>query len=1105
MKALRGFTMGLLLAAMALTGSIAAAASTGELLQQGLYAEEVDGNLDAAIKTYEQVIRNGSAPRNHVAQALYRQGMCYLKTKDEQSAKTALEKLVTEYADQAEIVEKAKPVLEDLVNFDPAALMPPGTLIYVEFGSPGRQVETILNMLKGTPYENPLAAVGGQPPAGPNQPQTPTDWGGQKSPGDMMAAFLNPSMMAEFKKIRGLAIGITGIAQNNPPMVGVLYPGKSDALRGLILAGLSVAGKAGEPIEGMQTINIPNALAVAYDDKVILLAHPAEQLAWCVKQYKGITSEPTLASSNESFAKVSKKQRQNNAFTAWVNVDETYSRLLQMFPPGQVPKEILVANAFCDFSNIDYMVCSRSIEPNCFSDTTEVVFKEGHQCLAYDLIRTPNIDKAALKAVPSDAVVIASFALSASEMQADTIRAKVKNITGLDIGREIFANVEQVTVFAVPSRTPNPFFPAYMGLVVTSHNPQQTRQILAKIFATANTVLSGQATDGNDLTAGRYQVGMVKNNPIYCYVEQVDKATILSINPDVTRAAVAAIKDGNNVCNAGPLAGSVSKLPPTASKLVLVNAGGAIRLAGPAIRIESLNDEQRNKLNANIEQLARAAEHTTIEMRTDEQLNDLTVNSKLTGFPPLNQVFGSVTQIVQIIKEAKAEAKAEQLRKAAPATIVAATKPPVIDGNEDSVWSAARQYKIANVLYSPPASPNDLSAGYKAMWDQNNLYLLVDVNDDVLKHDAEEGYQNDSVEVFIDAKDSKSPQYGDTDYQYIFIWDKTTPVMQELKHNRSEGVQYALVTTDKGYRVEVKFPWSTLGTKPSVGAKIGLDVHVNDNDSGGKRKTKITWHDTQDNAWQNPQVLGNAELAGLVGWWKLDEKEGTTAADSSGNGNDGTLVGNPVWRPQGGKIGGAIEFSGKGDYVEIANESNFDITGQITISAWVNITSVPQEWTGIVTKGDSAWRLSTDFANNVFHFGLARESYLNGRTRVDSGQWHNVVCVYDGRKMSIYVDGNLDVSKPQTGPIATNDFPVCIGENIELTGHCWNGLIDDVRVYNYALSDSEIMALARPGEGAAAAKEGIATPNSSRTRPGGDTAGATKAVETPKRNRTAGK
>ena len=197
----------------------------------------------------------------------------------------------------------------------------------------------------------------------------------------------------------------------------------------------------------------------------------------------------------------------------------------------------------------------------------------------------------------------------------------------------------------------------------------------------------------------------------------------------------------------------------------------------------------------------------------------------------------------------------------------------------------------------------------------------------------------------------------------------------------------------------------------------------------------------------------------LLGWWKFDESTGTIASDSSGNGNNGTLKGNPVWRPTGGVSGGAIELSGKGDYVEISNEANFDINDQITISAWVNITDVPQEWTGIVTKGDSAWRLSTSFAKNAFHFGVSSSAYLNGQASVDSGQWHNVVGVYDGQKMSIYVDGKIDFSRRWTRPIGTNDFPVCIGENIELKGRCFHCLFDDVRIYNYALSQDEITEL----------------------------------------------
>jgi tetratricopeptide (TPR) repeat protein len=443
MKTFRTIILGLLLAAMATTCNTAFAATTSELLQQGLYAEEVEGNLDSAIKTYDQVIKNGSAPPNHVAQALYREGMCYLKLKDEASARAALEKLVADYPGQTEIVEKARPILDELTDFDPATLMPAGTLAYVEFGSPGRQVETILTMLKGTPFENPLAAVTGQQATNSNQ----------KSPGDIVAALLNPSMMAEFKKIRSAAIGVTGITNNHPPMISVLYPGKSDALRGLILAGLSMAGTPGEPIESMQTVNIKNAGAeAAYDDKVIIVAQPASQLQWCVKQYKGLISEPSLASSNKSFAKLGKAQRQKNAMTVWVNVDEAYARMLQMFPAGQIPSGILSANAIADFDNIDELTLVESVETNGLGWNADIAFKDGHHCLAYNLIRTPNINQAALTAVPAEAVALASFSLTQTDTaQADKVRTQIQNVTGLDVGREIFANVEQVTVFAMPA------------------------------------------------------------------------------------------------------------------------------------------------------------------------------------------------------------------------------------------------------------------------------------------------------------------------------------------------------------------------------------------------------------------------------------------------------------------------------------------------------------------------------------------------------------------------------------------------------------------------------------------------------------------------------
>jgi len=236
MEKCKNITIIILLAVGAL-GTVAFAKSSGTLLQEGLYAEEVDGDINAAIRIYEQIIKDGSAQRSHIAQALYRQGMCYLKKQNEQQAMIVFGKLIEDYSDQTKVVNRVKPLLEELGNTDPAALMPPETLIYMETGSPGRQIETILNMLKGTPLENPLAMLGGSHV--------------QKQAGGMVSALTNPAMMAEFKKIRGMGVGVTGIALNNPPTVVVLFPGKSDALRGLILAGLGFLGTPGEPIEGM--------------------------------------------------------------------------------------------------------------------------------------------------------------------------------------------------------------------------------------------------------------------------------------------------------------------------------------------------------------------------------------------------------------------------------------------------------------------------------------------------------------------------------------------------------------------------------------------------------------------------------------------------------------------------------------------------------------------------------------------------------------------------------------------------------------------------------------------------------------------------------------
>lgn len=218
----------------------------------------------------------------------------------------------------------------------------------------------------------------------------------------------------------------------------------------------------------------------------------------------------------------------------------------------------------------------------------------------------------------------------------------------------------------------------------------------------------------------------------------------------------------------------------------------------------------------------------------------------------------------------------------------------------------------------------------------------------------------------------------------------------------------------------------------------------------------------------------------LVARWKFDEVSGSTAADSSGNNLVGTLVGDPQWRPSGGRIGGALEFDGDDDYVNIDSSESIDISGgHITVSAWIqaNRTDERQVIAAKTAWGDDTWLVEinpTDFRAGILNFFLSTGGSHNfgSENAIDAGTWHHVAFVYDGTERTIYIDGKRDASEALSGDIPTNDQPVKIGSwgGIDSSGQMryFTGRIDDVRLYDYALSQADIAAVLAgkaPGEG----------------------------------------
>jgi hypothetical protein len=197
----------------------------------------------------------------------------------------------------------------------------------------------------------------------------------------------------------------------------------------------------------------------------------------------------------------------------------------------------------------------------------------------------------------------------------------------------------------------------------------------------------------------------------------------------------------------------------------------------------------------------------------------------------------------------------------------------------------------------------------------------------------------------------------------------------------------------------------------------------------------------------------------LVGWWKLDDGQGTVAVDSSGYGNDGDIMGNPQWIE--GVLGGAMDFDGDGDYIDCGGNPMFGDMDEITVSAWLTIRSTTTQWMAAFAKGESAWRLGNVSYDPRFHFGITiwnapDASSIDGATTVALNEWHHAAGIFDGDSINVYVDGLFDASNNTTEPLGTNALHVFIAENPEARGRYWDGKIDDVRVYNRALTEEEL-------------------------------------------------
>jgi PKD repeat protein len=195
--------------------------------------------------------------------------------------------------------------------------------------------------------------------------------------------------------------------------------------------------------------------------------------------------------------------------------------------------------------------------------------------------------------------------------------------------------------------------------------------------------------------------------------------------------------------------------------------------------------------------------------------------------------------------------------------------------------------------------------------------------------------------------------------------------------------------------------------------------------------------------------------SGLVAAYSFDEGSGSTVNDLSGNGNTGTITA-ATWTT--GKLGGALNFNGSSAMVTVNNSSSLALSSGMTLEAWVYPTALGG-WRDVIYKGTQDIYVlmgSSSQANAPSTGGTFASQSVFGTAALPLNTWSHLAGTYDGAALRLYVNGTQVGSRAQSGLIATSSGPLSIGGDLDYSNQFWAGRIDEVRIYNRALTQAEI-------------------------------------------------
>ncbi len=530
------FRAAVLVLAVLASSAPAHAETAQEKYYRAYYLEESGRDYAAAAKLYDEIAADRGAPADLAKQARTRLAGCR----------------------------------EELACADLARLMPPGALVYAEVNSPGEHVKRLLAEL-GLLADAERAV---------------------QTEGRRLA--VSPALVSGLLGIRGVAVAITGFDVKNetPSGVAVLHPGEIDAVRGLIETALPAAAEPAPPIHGCAAYRIKTGprdpeVLVALSARLVIVSNSPSEIEGVLTRLED-ASEPSLA-TNEDVLDVL-KDRSDALLFFCVNAKPVMPLLqVGIGAAGSQSREIAIAGQLLDLKSLRALSGRIGMAADGLHVELSLRLDKGHRNLAFNLLRTPAIDEATLRCVPEGAAAFFAGALNdASTPGVAPLPATGENaapiVSLLDVGREIFANINGYAAFVLPPASkfsPGRGIPMPdAALVMSVKDSARSKALWAEALGIGS-VASGHGTlDGQSIEidgAAVQEFSLPEGISIYLAAER--NRVILSPSRTAIGRALGALRGGKSVYDDASLSRSLARLDRNATIAAIAHAGRCVELA----------------------------------------------------------------------------------------------------------------------------------------------------------------------------------------------------------------------------------------------------------------------------------------------------------------------------------------------------------------------------------------------------------------------------------------------------------------------------------------------------------------------------------------------